>query len=113
MKELVELLAKKRIVFKSLKAILPSQLGSRKKNDIYIGVDLKKNYCCLFVVHKKSRFITKDANEIIELTQKLEIFNESKILCRYILVNAPFCSKAKAFLEENRFRVMEKLNAAS
>lgn len=108
MKELVEYFAKYGIVFKSLKVILPSQLGSRKKNDIYLGVDLKKNYCCLFVVHKKSRFITKDANEIMELTQKLEAFNQSAIKLRYIIINAPFCSKAKRLLEENGFRVMKQ-----
>ncbi len=106
MKSLVEYLAKKNIVFKRLKVILPSILGSKKKVGIYLGVDLKNNYCCLFQIDKKSRFITKDANEIMELTQKLEVFNESVIKCRYILINTPFCSKAKAFLEENGFKFM-------
>jgi hypothetical protein len=108
MKDLVEFLAKNNIVFKSLKAILSSQLESRKKINIYLGVDLKNNYCCLFQINKKSRFITKDANEIIDLTQKLEVFNESKIKCRYIVISSPLCSKAKRFLEENGFRVMDK-----
>jgi hypothetical protein len=107
MKELVEYLAKNNLVFKSLKVILPFEIGSRKKIDIYLGVDLKKNYCCLFQIHKKSRFITKDASEIIDLEKRLETFNKSKINFRYIVMNVPLCSKAKRLLEENGFMVME------
>lgn len=113
MKELVEYLAKNSIVFKSLKMVLPSRLGSRKKIDIYLGVDLKKNYCCLFQVYKKSRFINKDANEIIELSHKLETFNESKIKFRFLILQAPLCSKARFLLEENGFGILEKTDAIS
>ncbi len=113
MKELVELLAKKGIVFKSLKVINASKLKSRKKIDIYIGVDLKNNYCSLFQIYKKSRFIKKDANEVVDLVQRLETFNESKIKFRYIVINSSICSKAKLFLEENDFKIMEKIDAVS
>ena len=41
MKQIVEYLQKKNIIFKSLKEILPKELGSRKKVSLHLGVDLK------------------------------------------------------------------------
>jgi len=108
MKEIVELLQEKKLLFKSLKPIEPKALGSRKKIHIYLGVDLKKYYAAIFHIVKKSRILQKEARELMELHQKLETYNESKIHKKYIYIEAPLCSKAKALLEEHHWVVWHK-----
>ena len=108
MKAIVELLQAKNLIFKSLKPIEVKTLGSRKKIDIYLGVNLKKYYACIIHVTKKSRILRKEATELMEFHTKLEAYNESKITKKYIYIDAPLCSKAKALFEENRWVVWEK-----
>ena len=105
MKTIVDLLQEKKLVFKSLKPIDVKEFGSRKKIDIYLGVDLKKYYACIIHVAKKSRVLRKEAMELMEFHKKLEAYNESKINKKYIYIQAPLCSKAKAFFEEEKWTV--------
>lgn len=109
MKEIVDLLQEKKLLFKSLSPIDIKSLGSRKKIDIYLGVDLKKYYGCVFHIKKKSRVLKKEALEFIELHKKLEVLNDSKIKNKYIYIEAPLCSKAKALLKEEKWSVWHKL----
>jgi len=108
MKEIVELLQEKKLLFKSLTPIDLKALGSRKKIKIYLGVDLKKYYACVLHVEKKSRFLQKEAVELMALHEKLELFNETKIKKKYIYIQAPLCSKAKALMEENNWSVWQE-----
>jgi len=101
MKEIVHLLQEKKLLFKSLKTIELKALGSRKKIAIYLGVDLKKYYATVFHLKKKSRVLRKEAMELMKLHERLEKFNDSKINKKYIYLQAPLCSKAKALFEEN------------
>jgi hypothetical protein len=106
MKEVVEYLNQKNIIFKSLKEIAPKELGSRKKVSLYLGVELKENYYALVMeLNKKSRVLRKEAAELILLHEKLERYTGNKITKKYIIIKAPLCSHAKAMLEENRWRV--------
>ncbi|TNF44240.1 MAG: hypothetical protein EP216_02400 [Epsilonproteobacteria bacterium] len=106
MKELVEYLNQKNIIFKSLQEITPKELGSRKKVSLYLGVELKENYYALVMeVAKKSRVLRKEAAELMLLHEKLERYIGSKITKKYIIVKAPLCSHAKAMLEENGWKV--------
>jgi len=105
MKEIVEYLQQKNIIFKSLKEIAPKELGSRKKIALYLGVDLKGYYALVMQVEKKSRILRKEAAELMALHEKLEKYIDSRIMKKYIIVKAPLCSKAKALLEENGWRV--------
>ena len=105
MKTIVDLLQEKRLVFKSLKPIDVKELDSRKKIEIYLGVDLKSYYACIIHVAKKSRILSKEAMELIEFHKKLEAYNESKINKKYIYIQAPLCSKAKALFKEEGWRV--------
>jgi len=105
MKELVEYLNQKNIIFKSLKEILPKELGSRKKVSLYVGIDLKGYYALVMQVEKKSRVLQKEAGEFLALHEKLESYIDSKVTKKYIIINAPLCSKAKALLEENGWKV--------
>jgi len=105
MKEIVEYLQKKNLIFKSLKEISPKELGSRKKIELYLGVDLKGYYSLVMHVEKKSRVLRKEAGELMTLHEKLEKYIDSKVTKKYIIIKAPLCSKAKALLEENSWKV--------
>ena len=105
MKEIVEYLQKKNIIFKSFKEITPKELGSRKKIELYLGIDLKGYYALVMHVEKKSRVLRKEAGELMLLHEKLEKYIDSKILKKYIIIKAPLCSKAKAMLEEHGWKV--------
>ncbi len=105
MKETVEYLQQKNIIFKSFKEIAPKELGSRKKISLYLGVDLKGYYALVIQVEKKSRILRKEAGELMALHEKLEKYIDSKVMKKYIIVKAPLCSHAKALLEENGWRV--------
>lgn len=105
MKKLVEYLNHKNIIFKSLKEILPKELGSRKKVSLYLGVDLKGYYALVMDLAKKSRVLRKEAEEFILLHEKVEKYIDSKVTKKYIIIKAPLCSKAKALLEEHGWKV--------
>ena len=105
MKTIVEILQKKKLIFKSLKPIEVKKLGSRKKIDVYLGIDLDSYYACIIHVAKKSRILRKEAVELMEFHKKLEAYNESKIKKKYIYIQAPICSKAKALFKEEKWRV--------
>jgi len=105
MKELVEFLQKRNLVFKSLKEVSPKALGSRKKVQLFVGVDVKGFYADVMVVEKKSRVLRKEAQEIMVLHEKLEKYIDSSIKKKYIVIKAPLCSHAKVMLEENGWKV--------
>jgi hypothetical protein len=109
MKEIVEYLQKKNLIFKSLKEISPKELGSRKKIELYLGVDLKGYYSLVMYVEKKSRVLRKEAGELMILHEKLEKYIDSKVTKKFIIIKAPLCSKAKAMLEENGCKVFTPL----
>ena len=105
MKNIVEYLQQKGIIFKSLKKVSPEELGSRKKIDIYLGVDLKGFYADVMVVEKKSRVLRKEAQELMALHEKIEQYIGVAIKKKYMIIRAPLCSKAKALLEEHGWKV--------
>lgn len=105
MKQTVEYLQQKNIIFKSLKPISPKELKSRKKIALFVGVDLKGYYADVMVLEKKSRVLRKEAGELMVLHEKLEKYIDSTIKKKYIIIKAPLCSKAKALLEEHGWRV--------
>jgi hypothetical protein len=105
MKDLVQKLQSKKLIFKSLKPIEPKALGSRKRVQIYLGVDLKSYYTLIMVLEKKSRFLQKEAQELLALHEKLETLQESKIKKNHLFIKAPLCSKAKALLEKEKWKV--------
>ena len=107
MKEIVEYLQHKSIIFKSLKEIAPKELGSRKKITLYLGVDLKGYYALVMQIEKKSRILRKEAGELMALHEKMEQYIDSKITKKYIIIKAPLCSHAKKMLEEKKWKVWE------
>ncbi|MDX1809392.1 MAG: hypothetical protein R3331_07620 [Sulfurospirillaceae bacterium] len=107
MKNILDFLAIKKIVFRVLEKIDPTLLKSRKKLEIYSGVNEKSFYGTIFVVNQKSRFVVKNAAEIIELEQRLESYKKHSYKHKYLIIGSPFCSHAKKYLIENQWRVFE------
>ena len=105
MKELVEYLNRKHLIFKSLKEIKPKELGSRKKISIHLGVDLKGYYAVVMQVVKKSRVLRKEASELVLLHEKLEQHIDSRVTKKYAIIKAPLCSHARTMLEKEGWKV--------
>ncbi len=108
MKEIVEYFQQKGILFKSLKAVLPKALGSRKKITIWVGVDLRGYYVSVMLLQKKSRVLRKEVEGLIALHTTLEHYVDSAIKRRHIIICAPLCSKAKALLQEHSWVIHHK-----
>jgi len=105
MKEIVDYLQQKNLMFKSLKEITPKEIGSRKKIEIYLGIDMKEYYALIMCIEKKSRILRKEARELMLLHERVESYIDSRITKKYMIIKAPLCSKAKALLEENGWKV--------
>ncbi len=107
MKKIVEYFKEKQILFKSLVPISPKALGSRKKIEIYLGVDPSRYYHLVLFVEKKSRILRKEADELMHFHPKVEAWTDTKIKKKHILIKAPLCSKARKTMEENGWKVYE------
>ena len=107
MKAIVEEMRSKNIICKSLEEVTPKVLGSRKKVSLYVGVDLNSYYCMIIKLTKKSRVLRKEAEELMALHEKMEAYKNTKITKKYIWIEAPLCSKAKALLEEHGWKVFD------
>jgi len=105
MKDIVEYMRSKNLICKTLKEIKPKEVGSRKRITIYLGVDLKGYFCIVIILSKKSRVLRKEVAELIELHKKIELYHHAKITKKYIHIQAPLCSHAKAMFEENLWKV--------
>ncbi len=66
---------------------------------------MTKEFYSIFIVDAKSRFIRKNANDLLELHSKLIDFQEHNFKKKELLISSPLCSKAKKFLEENKWSV--------
>ncbi len=107
MKEIVEFLAQKKIICRRFETVDPKKLNTRKRLEIYRGVDTKNYYCMVIVLKKKSRILIKEAQELEELHQRLEQKMQVKITRTYLLYDAPLCSKASSWLKERAWKIFE------
>ncbi len=105
MKKLTNYFTNKNIIFKELELIEPKSIGSRKKLTIYAGTGVDSNYYAIFIITSKSRFLRKQAQELLELTDKLAHFKEHNFKKKNLLISSPLCSKAKLFLQDNGWKV--------
>ncbi len=107
MKEIVEVLQRKGLLFKSLKPIDPRQLGTRKKIEVYEGVDLSGYYTVIFVMVQKSRFLRKNADELEAIFEKLVLLQAHNYKKRILLYRMPICSKAAAEMKTHGWRLID------
>jgi hypothetical protein len=102
MHKLNEILLQKNIVLKEIKDITPK---TRKKIKVFLGVDIKNFYYLLVSLDTKSRFLQKNAKELLEFVLPLsEVkFQKNK---KILFSKAPMCGKAKEFLKSMGWRVL-------
>jgi hypothetical protein len=105
LKKLTNYFTKKDIIFKQINQIAPKELGSRKKIDIYHATSVKKEFYAIFIVDAKSRFLRKNADDLMALCETLSSRVDHNFKRKVLLVSSPLCSKAKAYLEENKWSV--------
>ena len=105
MKKLTTYYTNKNILFKDIKQITPKEIGSRKKIDIYAATSVDSNFYAIFIVDSKSRFIRKNANDLMELCEKLSIHLDHNFKKKELLVSSPLCSKAKEYLKQNDWSI--------
>ncbi len=107
MNDIVELLLSRDLIFRKLHPIDKKALGTRKKVDIYEGVDLGSNYVAIFHLVQKSRFLRKDAEALEALFGKLKVLQDHNYKKRILLYDMPFCSKAQAMMRERGWRLID------
>ncbi|WP_024789195.1 hypothetical protein [Lebetimonas sp. JH292] len=93
MKNIVDILRKNGILCKKLEKL---NLNTRKKINAYFGVNIKNDYCVIFEIMKKSRFLNKDYEELIKFLPEINFRYKKKIL----ILHSPICSKVKERMEE-------------
>ena len=100
MKHIVERLRIRGILCRKFSEVSPKEIGTRKRITLYIGVNLAGYYCSVMVLSKKSRVLRKEAEALAELHTKMEEWKGTMIPKKYIWVDAPLCSKAKTWMEQ-------------
>lgn len=105
MKELTHYFTHKNVLFKELNEIEPKVLASRKKIRIFDGVGIDQNYYAIFILDAKSRFLRKNANDLMELLGRLIDYKEHNYKKKILLISSPLCSHAKALLKDNGWNV--------
>ncbi len=101
MKGLVNLLLKKNYIYKSLKEIDKKTLNTRKKIEIYEGIDTNSYYAAIFILVQKSRFLRKNADDLVILFEKLKVVQDHNYKRKILIYQMPICSKAKDQMREN------------
>lgn len=105
MKKLTTYYTNRNIIFKDIKKIMPKELDSRRKIEIYTATTLDCNYYAIFIISSKSRFIKKNAIDLIELSEKLSSYVDHNFKKKELLISSALCSKAKDFLKANSWSV--------
>ncbi len=92
-------------LFSSLVTIDKTVLHTRKKMTILSGIDLKSFYHLMFDMEQKSRFVMKNAKEILALEEQVVLHVNHRFKHKHLLLNAPLCSHAQKYLEEEGWRI--------
>ncbi len=107
MKELVDTLRAKNLIYKKLIMIDNKTLNTRKKVEIYEAVDFERYYTAIFLLVQKSRFLRKDAELLEMLYERLKTVQDHNFKKRILLYDMPLCSKAKAQMKEDGWRLID------
>lgn len=107
MKDIVKVLAEKKIILKKSEIVDSKILKTRKKIKILRGVDTKSNYVVVFNIERKSRFVSKDTLELEEMFDKLVELSGHNYKRKILIYKMPMCSKAKDILKGEKWRLIE------
>jgi hypothetical protein len=98
LREVNEILLNNKIVLKRIQDITPK---TRKKIKVFLGTDVKDYFILIVKIDKKSRFVMKDAKELIDFVEALTEIN-FKHKKRVLILSGEICSKSKQFLKNWR-----------
>lgn len=102
-KQISELLLSKKLLLKNFKTLDTKEFSKKRSYEIYFGVDLDGFFTLVFVRNAKSRFISKDANELLNLDKIVQEKLDKIVKKRVLFYNSQMCSKSKKILEESEF----------
>jgi len=103
MKQLIQTLQTKNLIFKKLEKLDNKDFKIRNKIDIYKSIDIKNNYWIIFDVKQTSRVLQKHIQIYQTLVTKIETQLDINFKKRALLINAPLCSKAEGLLKEYKW----------
>ena len=106
MKELLHTLKDNNLIFKSLEELDKKALGTRTKIGLYKAIDRNGYFTVIFKIERKSRILQKDVLTYEQLVGVISQSLEHNFKFKIALINAPLCSKAKALLKENGWKVL-------
>jgi hypothetical protein len=108
MKQLIEKLQSRNLIFKRLTLIdIRGEFQSRKKAKLYLGVNLNRYYACIIDINKKSPILQKEAVELMGFHKKLEKYNSSAVKRKYIYIHkTPLCSKAHTLFKNQGWVIL-------
>jgi len=107
MKSVVDRLLKEDLILKKLELIDNKLLQTRKKIEVYEGVDLKSNYVAIFNLKQKSRFLRKDILPLDLIYENLKTLLDHNFKKKIIIYDMPFCSHAQKELKDDGWRLLD------
>ncbi len=106
MKGILAPLQQKGYIFKRFEPFPLKLVGSKKRILVFHGLDMQNRYFLVFAVKRRSRVLSKDAKEWVELKSNIERYLGYPVLLNIALIEAPICSKASALLESEGWKVI-------
>ena len=104
-KELTGFLNEKGYLFKKVTTIEPKEIKSRKKICILSCTDINSHFVSIFIIDQKSRFLIKNAKEIIELKDRLILHEDHNFKKNIFIIKSEVCSKAINHFKESKWVV--------
>ena len=108
MKTLIETLAKSDMIFKDMEKIDLKNLKIKTKVLIYKATSVNGDYCSIFEINKKSRFIRKDSSKLLEINESLKEHYEHNFAKSFLYISSPLCSKAQKMLEDEKWIIIKQ-----
>ncbi|NPA63941.1 MAG: hypothetical protein GXO16_03095 [Epsilonproteobacteria bacterium] len=101
----MEYFRSKGVLFRELRSLDLRSFGIKKRWSVYVGVDEKMRYWLIVQIQRKSRFLQKDARELLSVEEELKERLDHGFKKRALLLRGPLCSKARKVLEEQGWSV--------
>jgi hypothetical protein len=92
-------------LFTKITPIDPKAIKSRKKISILSCTEINSNFVSIFVIDQKSRFLIKNAKEIIELKDRLILQENHNFKKNIFMIKSQVCSKAINHFKDQKWIV--------